>query len=316
MKIAYVSHPDCLKHDIPGHPEAPSRLTAINNAIQQANLADKLNHYQAPLVNKKALYAVHDKEYVDQIFNLSPGSGLAYLDPDTAMNPATLTAARRAAGALILATDLVLTQKEQRAFCCIRPPGHHATRSHAMGFCLFNNVAVGVMHALNHYHLKRVAILDFDVHNGNGTIDIFQNEPRVYYCSSFQSPFYPFVSTETNNDHIDNVPLPAGTNGDNYQRIMQDHLIKLKKFKPDLIFISAGFDAHESDPLAQLQFTEMDYFRITDAITKIAQDICHGRIISTLEGGYNLSVLGNSVVAHLKALSSSEANELNNGITE
>lgn len=302
MKIAYITHTDCLKHDIPGHPEAPARLSAIEHAIQQANITSRLNRYMAPLITKEKLYTTHTKAYVDKLFDLAPKNGLTYLDPDTAMNPYTLIAAQRAAGALILATDLILTKKEQTAFCCVRPPGHHATRAKAMGFCLFNNIALGVIHALNKYHLKRVAILDFDVHNGNGTIDIFHDQPRVLYCSSFQSPFYPFVSSEANNDHIDNIPLPIGTDGNNYQRIMRSHLTRLKQFKPELIFISAGFDAHESDPLAQLQFTENDFYWITDAIREIAEEVCYGQIISTLEGGYNLTALANSVVAHLKAL--------------
>jgi acetoin utilization deacetylase AcuC-like enzyme len=302
--LAYISHPDCLKHNMgAGHPERPERLTAIDNAIASSELSSLVQYYEAPLVTREQLLRVHDVNYIDTIFKLSPDQGLTYLDPDTAMNPHSLTAALRAAGAVILAVDLVMTDKNKTAFCCIRPPGHHAQRSKAMGFCFFNNVAIGVAHAIEHYKLKQVAIVDFDVHHGNGTEDIFRLEPRVLLCSSFQSPFYPFSGANTKSPHIINLPLPAGTSGKEFRAATTEHwLEKLEAFQPELVFFSAGFDGHKEDNMANFLLTEEDYSWITEKVRAIAQKYCQGRMISVLEGGYALNALGRSVVAHLRAM--------------
>lgn len=302
--IAYISHPDCQKHNMgPGHPESPARLIAIDNALAASDIHTLLQRYEAPLVTREQLLRVHDADYVDAIFKLSPAKGLTYLDSDTAMNPHSLTAALRAAGAVILAVDLVMKAKSKTAFCCVRPPGHHAERARAMGFCFFNNVAVGVMHALEHYKIKRVAIVDFDVHHGNGTEDIFRLESRVLLCSSFQSPFYPMSGADTKSDHIINLPLPAGTSGKEFRTAVTNHwLEKLETFHPELIFFSAGFDGHKEDTMANFFLIEEDYSWITEKVRSIAEKYCKGRMISILEGGYALNALGRSVVAHLRAM--------------
>lgn len=304
MTLAFISHPSCLLHEMgETHPEAPGRLTAIDKALTDSGMIKLLKPFTAPQASKEQLARVHTKDYIETIFRLSPKKNYIYLDPDTAMNPHTLPAALFAAGAVVYAVDLLMTHQAKRAFCSIRPPGHHALHNKAMGFCFFNNIAVGVAQALEHYQLKRVAIVDFDVHNGNGTIDIFQNESRVVFFSTFQYPFYPYVGTETNNAHIINIPLPHGAGSQEFRSVIQQHVLKqLKQCSPELIFISAGFDAHRDDPLAGLNLTEEDYAWITTEICKIANDCCQGRVISTLEGGYHLAALGHSVVAHIQAM--------------
>jgi acetoin utilization deacetylase AcuC-like enzyme len=234
----------------------------------------------------------------------APQHGLVYLDPDTAMNPFTLNAALRAAGAVVLATDLVLEGKLENAFCAIRPPGHHAESGRAMGFCLFNNVAVGVAHAIEKYGLKRVAIVDFDVHHGNGTEEIFHDDPRVMLCSTFQHPFYPHCGAESGNEHIINVPLPAGTDGEAFRKAVTERwLPALERFRPEMLFISAGFDAHREDDMAMFKLSEPDYAWVTQQLKDVAERHAQGRIVSVLEGGYELHALGRSVAAHIKVLS-------------
>ena len=219
------------------------------------------------------------------------------------MNPHTLTAALHAAGAAMLGVDLVLTGDELSVFCSVRPPGHHAERARAMGFCIFNNVAVGAQHALSAWGLERVAIVDFDVHHGNGTEDIFRDEPRVLFCSTFQYPFYPHTGADTVSDHIINVPLPAGTSGEAFrQAISSRWLPELHRFKPELVLISAGFDAHAEDDMAHMGLREPDYQWVTKQIKEIADNYANGRIVSCLEGGYALSALGRSVAVHINAL--------------
>jgi acetoin utilization deacetylase AcuC-like enzyme len=246
---------------------------------------------------------VHNKDYVDEIFSIAPKAGLVRLDGDTAMGPMSLSAVLHASGAVILATDLVLSNKVNNAFCCIRPPGHHAGKSNSAGFCIFNHVAVGVAHAMAQYNIKRVAIIDFDVHHGDGTEDIFKDDPNVMLCSTFQHPFYPHRGAESRSKNMVNLPLPAKSNGDDFKNVFKAEIKPaLEAFKPELIYISAGFDAHINDPLADLALTTEDYAWITEFIKKIVNNCCNGRIISSLEGGYHLPSLSESVLAHVKGL--------------
>jgi len=304
MTVALLSHPDCLLHDMgPSHPECPQRLQFIEEYLVNAGLNEILQYHLAPLATKEQLHRVHDVGYVDSIFQASPQSGMISLDPDTWMNPYTLTAALRAAGAVVAGVDLVMSGEVNSAFCSIRPPGHHAERAQAMGFCFFNNIAVGVAHALEHYQLKRIAIIDFDVHHGNGTENIFQDDRRILLCSSFQHPFYPFSGAETHSEHIFNLPLSAGTRGLEFrEKIKAVWLPAIEKFKPDMIFFSAGFDGHAEDTMSNLLLHERDYEWVTREIKLIADKYSKGRMVSALEGGYALPALGRSAVAHLQAL--------------
>lgn len=304
MPIAYLHHPECLLHDMgKGHPERASRINAIEDQLQASRLLELVRYYEAPLATRAQLARVHDPKYIDSILNFTKGSGGVYLDPDTMLMSATPPAALRAAGAVIQAVDLVLTDQHKVAFCNIRPPGHHALRHQAMGFCFFNNVAAGTAHAIEKYGLNRVAIVDFDVHHGNGTEDIFAHEPRVMLCSTFQHPFYPYCGTDTVSNHIINIPLAAGTGSDKFREAILMHWIpNLHKFAPQLILISAGFDAHADDDMSHLRLRENDYAWVTREILVIADKYTQGRVISTLEGGYELQSLGRSVVAHLKVL--------------
>ncbi len=306
MQTAYITHPDCLKHDMGGyHPECPQRLVAIQNQLQATGLLSQLQHYEAPLVTTEQLARVHTPDYIESIRQTAPAAGLVMLDADTAMNPFTWNAALRAAGAVVLATDLVLNEKVKNAFCAIRPPGHHAESNRAMGFCLFNNVAVGVAHAIQQYHLQQVAILDFDVHHGNGSEEIFRDNSQVMLCSTFQHPFYPYCGADSATERMINVPLPYGADGTVFRKAVTDiWLPALDKFKPEMIFVSAGFDAHRDDEMAQLQLIDEDYVWITQQIKAIANKYAHGRIVSVLEGGYELNALGRCVAAHISMLGS------------
>lgn len=304
MTTAFLTHADCIQHEMTyGHPESPQRLWAINDALIQARVMDLLKPYQAPKASVEQLLRVHTRGHVDFIQQSSPEEGWFAIDPDTYMNPHTLDAALRAAGSVVKACELVMEGEVTNAFCAVRPPGHHAERDRAMGFCFFNNVAVGVAHALEKYGLKRVAVVDFDVHHGNGTEDIFANESRVMLCSSFQHPFYPHSGGPSVEGHLVNVPLPAGTAGGAFRSAIVDQwLPQLYDFAPEMIFISAGFDAHKKDVLAQLNLVEDDYAWITGEIMKVARACSGNRIVSSLEGGYHLEALGASVVAHVKRL--------------
>lgn len=304
MTIALISHPDCLLHEMGfSHPEQPDRIRVIEMALRQADFNSQLMRYPAPLATREQLKRAHDEDYVEQIFQIAPAEDMIMLDPDTMMNPHTLPAALRAAGAVVLAVDLVMKKEVNAAFCNVRPPGHHAEHAQAMGFCFFNNVAVGVLHALEQHRLQRVAIIDFDVHHGNGTEDIFRDDERVMLCSSFQHPFYPNSGAETQNQHILNMPLPAGFGGQEYrEKVSADWLPAVRDFKPEMIFFSAGFDAHALDPLANLNFQAEDYAWITRQIKQIADEVCEGRMVSALEGGYELGVLGQCAVAHVGAM--------------
>lgn len=304
MVMAYLSHQDCLLHVMgKNHPEQPERIRAIEDELIRTGLMATMKAYDVPMATREQLVRAHDENYVDSLFKRAPKTGLIALDPDTWMNPYTLTAALRAAGAVVKAVDLVMSHEVNEAFCNVRPPGHHAEHAQAMGFCFFNNVAVGAAHALAQYNIQRIAIIDFDVHHGNGTEDIFRHEKRVLYCSSFQSPFYPFSGADTVSHHILNVPLPASTSGKRFrERATEAWFPALVKFNPDFIFFSAGFDAYIHDPLAELLFQEEDYGWITHEIKLLAKELCHGRIVSVLEGGYDLSGLGRCAAAHIRAL--------------
>ena len=305
MQTAYITHPLCLKHDMGGyHPESPARIHAIEDQLIAAGLMDYLQRHDAPEATREQLSRVHDERYIDSIAARVPPQGIVQIDPDTALNPYSYQAALRAAGAVVLGVDLVMGEKAGNAFCNIRPPGHHAEHARAMGFCIFNNVAVGAAHALAQHGLRRVAIADFDVHHGNGTEDIFHDDPRVMLCSTFQHPFYPYVGADSGNDHIINVPLPAGTDGAGFRAAFTQHcLTALERFQPELILCSAGFDAHRDDEMAMLNLTESDYAWVTEEIKRIAEKYAQGRIVSALEGGYELHALARSALAHIKVLS-------------
>ncbi|MGB5282337.1 MAG: histone deacetylase family protein [Arenicellales bacterium] len=304
MPIAYITHPDCLLHDVGNfHPERPARLNAIHDQLIMSGLEFVLTPHDAPLAERQHLERVHDADYVKSLFDWSPDTGIVDLDDDTIMTTNTLNAALRAAGAVIHAVDLVLGDEVKGAFCAIRPPGHHAEQHHAMGFCYFNNIAVGAAYALDVKGLERVAIIDFDVHHGNGTEHIFQDDPRVLFCSSFQHPFYPYTGHESDTAHVVNIPLAAGANGQKFRQEAEAHwLPALHKFKPQLVMISAGFDGHVEDEMGQLLLQEADYAWISGELKEIANQYAEGRIVSSLEGGYALGALGRSVVAHLDAL--------------
>jgi acetoin utilization deacetylase AcuC-like enzyme len=305
MQTAYISHPLCLKHEMGAyHPESPARIHAVEDQLIASGLLNYLQHYDAPPATREQLLRVHDADYITSIESSVPPQGLVQLDADTALNPYSYQAALRAAGAVVLGVDLVMGKKVENVFCNIRPPGHHAERARAMGFCIFNNVAVGAAHALEHHGLQRVAIADFDVHHGNGTEYIFHDDPRVMLCSTFQHPFYPYCGADSGNDHIINVPLAAGTTGEKFRSaVMQHWLPALEHFQPELLLISAGFDAHRDDDMAALKLTEADYAWVTEELKHIAVTYAHGRIVSALEGGYDLHALGRCVLAHIKVLS-------------
>jgi acetoin utilization deacetylase AcuC-like enzyme len=304
MPVVLLTHPDCTLHEMGSqHPESPARLEAVLNALDDSRIFAHLREEEAPLATQAQLARVHHEVHIDFVHDSAPESDYAYLDPDTSMNTKSLSAALRASGAVVGATDLVASGKAQRAFCAVRPPGHHATPDRAMGFCVFNNVAVGAAHALEQHGFERIAILDFDVHHGNGTEDMFRDDPRVLFCSTFQHPYYPFCGAGSGNDHVINVPLPAMTAGPGFRAAVQRHwLPALERFEPQLVFVSAGFDAHREDPLAYLQLEDEDYAWVTHRIVEAAERHADGRIISTLEGGYNTVSLARSAVEHVRAL--------------
>ncbi|WP_439135234.1 histone deacetylase family protein [Pseudomaricurvus sp.] len=304
MSLTLISHPDCLLHEnFAGHPESPQRLSAINDQLIASGVDVVLLPADAPLATREQLTRAHSEAYVDDVFARAPEQGTIELAEDTFMNSNSLQAALRAAGAGIDAVDRLFSGKTQSAFCSVRPPGHHAGKSFAMGFCIFNNIAIAAAHALEEHDLERVAIVDFDVHHGNGTENIFREDSRVLLCSSFQHPFYPYTGDEATPDHIVNLPLAAGTaRADFRTKVTETFIPRLHEFKPQLILISAGFDGHLEDEMADMNLTEADYAWITQEIKKIADTYAEGRMVSFLEGGYSLSALGRSVVAHLKAL--------------
>jgi acetoin utilization deacetylase AcuC-like enzyme len=302
--VAFITHPDCLKHEMGAHhPECPQRLGAIGDQLIASGLEAQLAHFEAPLATDEQLARVHPLDYVRAIRDSAPESGTVHLDPDTAMNPFTLRAALRAAGAAVMATDLVMQNSVKSAFCSVRPPGHHACRARPMGFCIFNNVAVAARHAIAEHGLERVAIIDFDVHHGNGTEDIFEDDEQVMMASIFQHPFYPYSGTENPARNMFNVPLAAGSGGRELRAAVNEvWLPALEEFRPELVVFSAGFDAHTEDDMASLRFVDSDYAWVTAQVKAIANKYAEGRIVSMLEGGYALSALGRSAVQHLRVL--------------
>lgn len=304
MTIAYITHPACRLHQMgEAHPESPSRLSVIEDRLLETGFEFALRRYDAPAATREQLTRVHDPSYVERIFALAPARDLVWIDADTAMNPHTLDAALHAAGAVVQAVDLVLGGAAGSAFCGVRPPGHHAERAAAMGCCIFNNIAVGAAHALECHGLRRVAILDFDLHHGNGTEEMFREDARVLLCSSFQHPFYPYTDDMAGGERLVKTPLAAGAGSRTFRlAVGEAWLAALEAFRPELIFISAGFDAHWQDEMGDLNLTEHDYAWITREIKAIADLYSGGRIISVLEGGYALQALARSVLAHLSAL--------------
>lgn len=304
MNTAYISHQDSLKHEMgQDHPESPDRIKAIQDQLILSRIAPFLTYMDAPLASEEQLALIHTKDYINSIQKSVAENERRMIDGDTSMNMHTYQAALRSVGGSILAVDAVMSGKVKNAFACNRPPGHHAEPNRAMGFCFFNNVAIAAKYALEKYHLKRVAIIDFDVHHGNGTEVAFLKDPRVLMCSFFQYPLFPYSLGAGYAENMLNSPLPPYSDGQVVRELVESSwLPRLREFKPEFIFISAGFDAHREDDLGQMNLVEADYAWITHQLMDVANETAHGRIVSCLEGGYNLSALGRSVVAHLKEL--------------
>ncbi len=302
-RVAYLTHADCAQHDVgPWHPESPRRLQAVDAALRAAPWFGELLEIVPPHATPEQLARAHAQAHIDGVRDAVPQDGVAWLDPDTGLNPHSWQAALAAAGAAVRAVDAVTAGEAQRAFCNVRPPGHHAEAGRAMGFCLFNNVAVGIHHALAVHGLARVALVDFDVHHGNGSEDIFRDEPRVLLLSSFRHPFYPYSGAQPHAGFVP-VPLPAGADGSLFRAaVARDVLPALDAFRPELVFVSAGFDAHRDDPLGGLNLVEDDYAWITRALCALADRHAQGRLVSVLEGGYDLGALGRSAVAHVEMM--------------
>lgn len=304
MKTAYITHNDCTLHEMGSwHPERPDRLKAINLHLAKTGLLDILLQITAEPATREQLERAHSPKYLDYLQSLHPQQGYVQADGDTIICPHSLRAAELAAGAVVQAVDGVLAGDFQRAFCAGRPPGHHAERAQAMGFCLYNNIAVGVRHAMVAHGVTRVAVLDFDIHHGNGTVDIFKDDPAVLVCSSFQHPFYPGRYADLELPNIVNTKLSAGDGSEQFRALIgEDWWPALKAHQPQLIFVSAGFDGHQDDPLSEVNLREEDFVWITDLITETANQFAQGRVISTLEGGYDLVALARSVYAHITHL--------------
>lgn len=305
MTTGFFSHDDFNRHVMgPEHPECPERLSSIISYLGQTGLDKTLDWVKPEEITRDQLLLAHPEGYLHQLDLMQPTKGRVYTDPDTAMMPHTLRAARLAAGANIQAVDMVLSSQLTNAFVCARPPGHHAERSKSMGFCFYNNVALAAKRALNFHHLERVAIVDFDVHQGNGTVDIVGGDERILMCSSFQHPFYPHSHVHRQAANIINTPISAGESALGYRKIVEKAWLKeLQDFRPQMVLISAGFDGHRLDPLAELNLEAEDYRWLTEMLTSVARDHANHRIISTLEGGYHLNALAESVNVHLEVLS-------------
>ncbi len=296
------THRECLDHEVPpGYPERPARLAAVIDRLQAEGLLDQLPVRTPRPASDDDLARVHRRRYLEAIARSSPESGLVRVETDTVMSPGSANAARLATGAVLEAVDHVLGDSNRRAFCAVRPPGHHAESSAVMGFCFFNSIAVGADRALD--ELERVAVLDFDVHHGNGTVEMFAERPEVLVCSSFQFPYYPGTWQEIDRPNIVNTPLPAGTGSRGFRRaIERDWLPALEAQRPEMILVSAGFDAHKADPLAGLELTDDDYRWMTEFIVDAANRYASGRIVSALEGGYDLDALARCAALHVQAM--------------
>ncbi len=306
MTTAILYHDDCLNHLNPsGHPERVERLHAVTLALRSAEFAH-LQWFDAPLVSNEQVLKVHPQSYLDFIRTSVPKTGFTALDADTLLSPLSLIAIWRAAGAVCKAVDIVMEKTAHNAFCAVRPPGHHAETATAMGFCSFNNVAIAAKHALESWSLKRVAIVDFDVHHGNGTQEIVWNEANIAYVSTHQSPLYPGSGSPKEiggYGNILNLPLPPHSSSVEFRsRITNEGLPFLENFDPQLLLISAGFDAHRDDPLANLNLNADDFAWVTEVLCNLADKHCDGRVVSTLEGGYDLDALAESVAAHVRVL--------------
>lgn len=303
METLYITHPACRLHEMGSwHPESPQRLDAIGDQLLASGLMGHLTHYDATEATEADILRVHSRQHLDHLRQVAPASGYFGIDGDTMMNPHTLPAAWASAGAGLTAVDAIMQGKARTAFCAVRPPGHHARPDQAMGFCFFNNVAVAAAYALQVHGLQRVAIIDFDVHHGNGTEEMFADDPRILMCSFYQEALFPQLP-RTYADNMVNVPVPANTSGEELRQVVYDcWLPRLRTFAPEMIFISAGFDAHREDDMGQLGMTESDYSWITQQILDQAELSAQGRVVSLLEGGYCLSPLARSVVAHVKVL--------------
>jgi len=305
MTTLLFTHQDCIDHQTgEGHPESPARLSAVTAALSDPDFKG-LMRQPAPVADKNAVARVHGIDFVERILGSVPQTGRHALDPDTILSSGSGIAALRAAGAMIAAVDAVASGKARNAFCAVRPPGHHAEPDQAMGFCLFNSVAVAARHAQVAHNLSRVAIVDFDVHHGNGTQAVAQTDPSLFFASSHQYPLYPGTGAahETGVGNIVNVPLPGGSDGALFRKSWETRILPaLDAFAPDLLLVSAGFDAHRADPLASLELEDEDFAWVTDRLTEIAGRRCDGRLISVLEGGYDLRALAGSAAAHVSAL--------------
>ena len=302
--LRLYTHASCLQHDPgPAQPESPARLRAVLQALDHDRFA-AIDRVEAPRATREQLLRVHTPEHVERILAIAPDEGTVRLDEDTLMSPGSAEAALRAAGAVVAAVDAVLGADGGQAFCAVRPPGHHATPDRAMGFCLFNNVAVGAAHAIAEHGLKRVAIADFDVHHGNGTQDIFAREPRVLFISSHQMPLYPETgrADERGVGNIVNAPVPPHAARHVWREAFESLMARVDEHAPELILVSAGFDAHARDPMANQLLEAADYDWATRAIVEVARRRSGGRVVSSLEGGYDLEALGRSALAHVRAL--------------
>ena len=305
MKTGIITTDTYLDHDTgQGHPERADRVSAVIESLKK--FKNKNLIWKKPSTfDRKLLEITHDNNYVNQVEKSFPEKGLVFLDGDTIVSPGSKQAALDAVGSIIAAIDGVQSKEFQNAFCAIRPPGHHAEKNKAMGFCIYNNVAVGTQYLLDKYKLNKVAIVDFDVHHGNGTQNIFYNNEKVLYISTHQYPFYPGTGEDNEKgkyNNIFNVPLPAGTTSEKYLNAYEFVLKKLKEFKPEFILFSAGFDAHENDPLAQFQLKSKDFYELTKRTLSLAKSCCNGKVVSILEGGYDLNALKESVDYHVKSL--------------
>jgi len=305
LRTAFLHHRACQDHDTGAdHPECARRLTSIEDRLISSGLGDFLHYVEAPQASDEQLLRVHSRAHLERVTSMIPATGFERLDPDTIVSSASLTAARHAAGAVIEAVDLVAKGEVNNAFCSVRPPGHHAERVQAMGFCLFNNLAVGAAHAMEHHDFKRVAIVDFDVHHGNGTEDIFRDEQRVLFCSTFQHPFFPFTPLLPDAPQRVSVPLAATAGSAEFRTAVSEQwLPALKSFAPDIVFVSAGFDAHVADDMSHVNLTDADYRWITEQVVAVANATADGRIVSVLEGGYEFHSLARCVELHLRILS-------------